>query len=218
MGVKYFPALLHDNTHRVVRSTQDAQRTAEVSWDLMITEYAHDEYCDMLLTPGTCSSRTGTAGREYPPRHPGRRHPNDNVFRRFEQRLSETGSVTHANAGCRKPTNENSIITAMKRELSQPRDLEVLQDVQLHPYHYSRSTHLFPHDRPLQVQFCEWLRHQHTADGLFLHSNLRTDEACFILEGALKPTTVTSGHGVILRPSATVVIKSASVSAFRLES
>jgi hypothetical protein len=33
------------------------------------------------------------------------------------------------------------------------------------------------------MQFCEWLRHQHAADELFLHNILRTDEACFSREG-----------------------------------
>jgi hypothetical protein len=31
--------------------------------------------------------------------------------------------------------------------------------------------------------FCEWLRHQHAADELFLHNILWTDEACFTREG-----------------------------------
>jgi hypothetical protein len=114
------------------------------------------------------------------------------VFRRLEQRLRETGSVTPTalvNAGrprtVRTPANEDATIAALEREpwrssrdiarefgLSQPKVLEVLHDCQLHPYHYSRSAHLFPDDRPLGIQFCEWLRHQHSADELFLHNIL----------------------------------------------
>jgi hypothetical protein len=41
----------------------------------------------MLVTLGTCNSRAGTAEWEYALR---RRHPDANVFRRFEHRLRET--------------------------------------------------------------------------------------------------------------------------------
>jgi hypothetical protein len=119
------------------------------------------------------------------------------VFRRLEQHLREIGSVTPTalvSVGlprtARTPANEDAIITAVERELwrssgdiarelglSQPRVLEVLHDDQLHPYHYLQSAHLFPDDRPLRMQFCEWLRHQHAANEIFLHI-LWTDEAC----------------------------------------
>jgi hypothetical protein len=159
----------------------------------------------MLLTLGACNSRAGTAARECALRYPGRRHPDANVFRRLEQRLRETGRVTstaHVNADrprtVRTPANEDTIIAAAEREpwrssrdiakefgLSQPSVLKVLHDDQLHSYHYSRSAHLFPDDRPLQMQFYEWL-HQHAADELLLHNILWwTDEACFTREGVL---------------------------------
>jgi hypothetical protein len=53
----------------------------------MTMEYTRDEYCDMLLTLGTCNSRAGTAAREYTLCYPGRRRPDANMFRRLEQRL-----------------------------------------------------------------------------------------------------------------------------------
>jgi hypothetical protein len=116
----------------------------------------------MLLTLGACNSRAGTAAREYALRYPGQRHPDANVFRRLEQRLRVTGSVTPTalvNAGrprtVRTPANEDVIIAAVEGEpwrssldiarelgLSQPRVLEVLHGDQLHPYHYSRSAHV----------------------------------------------------------------------------
>jgi hypothetical protein len=78
----------------------------------------------MLLTFGVCNSRAGTASREYALRYPGRRHPDANVFRRLEQRLRETGSVTPTalvNAGrpwaVRTPANEDAIIAAVERDL-----------------------------------------------------------------------------------------------------
>jgi hypothetical protein len=77
----------------------------------------------MLLTLGVCNSRAGTAAREYVLRYPGRRHPDANVFRRLEQRLRETGSVTPTatvNAGRPRtvptPANEDAIIAAVERE------------------------------------------------------------------------------------------------------
>jgi hypothetical protein len=62
---------------------------------------AGGELCDMLSTLGTCNGRSGTAARECMLRYPGRRHPDANVFRRFEQRLRETGRDTR---DCRSPT------------------------------------------------------------------------------------------------------------------
>jgi hypothetical protein len=60
----------------------------------MIMTYTHDEYCDMLLTLGTCSSLAGTAARECALRYAGRRLPDANVFRRLEKRLRETEIIT----------------------------------------------------------------------------------------------------------------------------
>jgi hypothetical protein len=107
----------------------------------------------MLLTLGACNSRAGTAAREYALRYPGRRRLDANAFRRLEQRLRETGSVTptvFVNASrpqtLQTPANEDAIIAAVEREgwrsssdiarelgLSQPRVLEVLHDDELHP-------------------------------------------------------------------------------------
>lgn len=62
------------------------------------------------LGPSYCAisrnSRAGTDAQEHWLCHPGRRHPDANVFRRLEQRLRETGPVTptaHVNAG--RPRN-----------------------------------------------------------------------------------------------------------------
>jgi hypothetical protein len=108
---------------RGVRCTQDTQCTSGLSCDRMIIEYTHDEYCDMLLTLGACNSRAGSAAPEFALHYPCRRHPDANAFRRLEQRLRETGSVTHtalANAGrprsVRIPPNEDAIIAAVEQE------------------------------------------------------------------------------------------------------
>jgi hypothetical protein len=87
----------------------------------MIMEYTQDKYRDMLLTPGICNSRHGTAAWEYALCHPGRHHPDAHVFRQLEQHFCEIGSVTpmaHLNAGHLQmiwtPANENTIIAVME--------------------------------------------------------------------------------------------------------
>jgi hypothetical protein len=82
---------------RVVRCSQGAQCTTGVRCNRMIMEYTHDEYCDVPLVLGTCSSRAGIAAREY-----ALHYPDTNVFRRLEHRLHETRNVTptaHVNTG-----------------------------------------------------------------------------------------------------------------------
>jgi hypothetical protein len=104
----------------------------------------------------------------------------------------------------------NSRIIARELQISQSRVFEVLYKDQLHPYHYSGSSHLFADDRPPSMQFFEWPWHQHPADEFFLHNILWIDEACFTHEGAC-----TVHHGIIML-SAKVAIKSASALAFML--
>jgi hypothetical protein len=95
----------------------------------------------MLVTFGTFNSRAGTAALEYALRYLVRRHPDANAFRRLEQRLRDTGSVTpRANVNA----SGDATVGAVEREpwrglrdiarepvASQPRDLEVLHDAQL---------------------------------------------------------------------------------------
>lgn len=67
------------------------------------------------------------------------------------------------------------------------------RDYRLHPYHYSRSTHLLPGDCPIRMYVYKFLRHQHTADELILHNILWADVACCSCEGVCSaPTTITS--------------------------
>jgi hypothetical protein len=72
------------------------------------------------VTLGTFKSRPGTAALEYALRYPGRRHPDANAFRRLEQRLSDTGSVTpRANVNVGRPRivltpAEGDIVVAAK--------------------------------------------------------------------------------------------------------
>jgi hypothetical protein len=60
----------------------------------------------------------------------------------------------------------------------QPRVLELLNDDQFDPCQCSRSLRLFPDDRFLRMQLCEWL-HQYTEVRSFHANFLLTDEARF---------------------------------------
>lgn len=92
--------------------------------------------------------------------------------------------------------------------------LKVLCDNQLHPYHKFWSAHLFPDNRPLQMQVCKWLRHQHTTDELLLNNILWTKCVLCIRLYSVS-TTVTSGCGIIII-LIDASIKSAWVLTFKL--
>jgi hypothetical protein len=93
----------------------------------MIMEYIHTTNTVTCYYPYvSVNSRAGTGARGYALRYPGRRRSDAIMFRRFEQRLGETGSVTftaHVNGGRRRtvltPANEDAITTAA--ELTQYR-------------------------------------------------------------------------------------------------
>jgi hypothetical protein len=76
-------------------------------------ECKNDEYCDVLLTLGTCNSRASTAAREDALRYPSRRHPDANVFRGLKQRPREIGSVTRE---CSRPPMSMPSTAAVQRE------------------------------------------------------------------------------------------------------
>jgi len=46
----------------------------------MIMGYTSDDYCDMLLTLGACSSQAGTSAGEYAFRYLGGRHTDSVCF------------------------------------------------------------------------------------------------------------------------------------------
>lgn len=73
----------------------------------------HGEYCNLLLTLGTCNSPVGTVAH----------HPDVNRFPRLGQRLRETGTVTlmvHVTAGrprsVRRTTYEDAIMSAVEQK------------------------------------------------------------------------------------------------------
>lgn len=94
---------------------------------------------------------------------------------------------------CMDTTNEDVIIAAVERDShgevrATSRETgstltEYFGTISLHPCHDSPSAHLFPADRPLRIQFCRWLRHQHAANEPFLHNTTWTGEALFMQEG-----------------------------------
>jgi hypothetical protein len=93
----------------------------------------------------------------------------------------------------RTPATEDAVTATVERQpcssrniawelgLSQWSVLKVLHYNQVYPYHYSWST--FPDDSPLRMQSFKWLQHEHTADELFLHNILWTNNVCCTCEG-----------------------------------
>jgi hypothetical protein len=70
-------------------STQQGSALIDLPW------HTHDEHLQCRSSLGGCNTRsgTGTAARENALRYLVRRHPDDYVFRRLEQRLLETESA-----------------------------------------------------------------------------------------------------------------------------
>jgi hypothetical protein len=94
----------------VVRCTEGTQCTAGLSCDQTIIQYTHDEYCNMLLTLGSCNSRAVNDRREFAQCYPVRR-------------LRETRSMTCkalVNAArprtVRTPVDWGAIIAAVERQ------------------------------------------------------------------------------------------------------
>jgi hypothetical protein len=122
-----------------------------------------------------------------------------------EQRLRETGSVTpttHVNAGhgpqpMKIPWDESR---EESHDISQEnwdypnRGSSKYYD-QLHPYNYWRSAHLFTDHRPLRMQYCEWVRHQHPANELFLRNISWTNKAYSTREFMFKIHKLPQGTG-----------------------
>jgi hypothetical protein len=61
---------------------------AGVSCDRMTMRYAHDVYCNLLVSLETCNSPAGTAFMLR-----GRHHPDTNAIRQLEQRLREAENI-----------------------------------------------------------------------------------------------------------------------------
>jgi hypothetical protein len=92
----------------------------------------------------------------------------------------------------------------------QPRVLEMLHDVKLHPYYYSPGAYLFPDDRPVRMQYFEWLRYQRTANGRITFCG--QTKSVLRVSVCSTSTTVTCGQGINLTLFANVGIKFASES------
>jgi hypothetical protein len=186
------------------------QCTAGLSRDRMIMEYT-DEYCDMRETLGACNSRAGTAAQEYALRYPGRRHPDTNVFRRLEQRLLETGSVTPTTlvkAGrlrtVRTPANEDAISQLWNESRGEVHAI-------------SHENWDYPNRGSSKYFMMINCIHTTTCGALICFQTIVlygcNFSNCYDIKTSTS-TTVTSGHGIILMLSANVGIKSTSASAF----
>jgi hypothetical protein len=86
-------------------------------------EHTHVECCNMLLTLGSSSIRSGTNARAYTLHYRGRRHPGAIVFRRLQEFLLETRNLTpkayvraYRLRTLQTPANEDAIIAAVEKE------------------------------------------------------------------------------------------------------
>lgn len=157
----------------------------------------------MYLIYGRTRSNALRAARLYRETYPARRHPNANVFRRLDRRVRESGHfVPRANADRgrprtrRTPNLEENIIALVEEnprvstrnialELEVDRHIvwNVINDENLHPFHYVRVQSLLPMDFNVRVNFCTWLIQQFDADPTILRRILWTDEANFNRNG-----------------------------------
>lgn len=169
---------------------------------ILIMNYTHNEYVDMLMCLGAANGVAAIAVRDYAQRFPNRRHPNTNVIRRVEQRLRETGQINHnpVNLGrprtVRNPDMEENILVSIQnspgrsvRSLAREFNVDVrtvhdiLREEHYHPYRYSMVQSLLPGDAAPRLQFCQWLLEQHQANPQFISHVLWSDEATFSREG-----------------------------------
>jgi hypothetical protein len=156
----------HIDICRVVGCIQLTQCWARVNCDWKITEYKHEGYCDMPLTLSTCKSRAGTAVREYALRYPGRPHTDTNALQWLEQRLRETGGVTitaHVNTVAQalyghQPKKMQKLQLWKPTDCLQSTSWRFTAPLPLLAEYISLSRLLF-----FTMQFCRFLRHQHTA-------------------------------------------------------
>lgn len=164
----------------------------------MAGNYSNREYYDMLMALGACNNRAGQAVRLYEVRHPLRRLPDANVFRRLEDRILFNGNVAvppRVNAG-RQRLHDDVALDLMRNDSSRStrcvgRELGInhtrvwraLKRDQQHPYHYTRVQHLQDNDGPVRRRFCEWYLDHHEHDLNFRDSILWTDECLFTRDG-----------------------------------
>jgi hypothetical protein len=138
------------------------------------------------------------------------------VYRRWEQRLRETGSVKPTavlKAGpsrtVRRPANEDAIIAAVEQEpwrssrditrelgVSKPRVHQLLHDSCIHTTHYTRSEFLFYDDWPLCMKFGDC---NNTLRISSFHTKFFGRTKCVLRVAVFffSVNSVTSGHGVI---------------------
>jgi hypothetical protein len=118
------------------------------------------EYCDMYLILGACGNQA------YAERYPACCHPDSNMFRQLDERMRETGNVLPTPPLDRGQPHSPDISWKDEMVLDMVaqnqchstrgsiRELGVehcavhliLQDEDLHPYHYSQVQGLMPHD------------------------------------------------------------------------
>ena len=148
--------------------------------------YTNSDYTDMLLILGESRNNAAGAARLYAERYNARRHPDQNVFRRLEQRLRETGNFVPIgiNRGrertVRNPQLEENVLltivedpTKSTRGIAQELDVHhslvwnILNDEKYHPFHYYKVHALLPADFNQRIKYCNWLLQEIEADRNF---------------------------------------------------
>jgi hypothetical protein len=94
--------------------------------------------------------------------------------------IPQTKGVDGVPRVARTPQNEEAVLQAFEEDdtlsirsaasmfnISKSTTQRIPKDNRQHVYHYTRVQNLLPEDRPLRVQFCEWLL-QHAANRNFV--------------------------------------------------
>ncbi|GFX94067.1 uncharacterized protein TNCV_3414291 [Trichonephila clavipes] len=154
----------------------------------------------MILVYGATDCNGRAAQRLYAERHPVRRTPAHTMFARLHQQLCETGSFQKAarnrDRTARTELNEEIVLDmaettpslstrgiANEIRISYSSVWRILDDSDLHPFHYQRVQSLKECDFAPSQDFSQWYLQQGISNPFFAVSVLFTDEASFLREG-----------------------------------
>jgi hypothetical protein len=162
--------------------------------------------------------------------HSSKQCCHDDSAHAFEYTLITQSAHQYSVVNAGRPPYKNAIIAALGRQqkrrsrnvtlelgLSQPKVVEVHCDDRLHPYHYLRSSRIFPNDRSVLMYISEY----YDMNVLKITSFTRhfmDRQSVFYAWGCVVGRQVTYKHRIILVLSANMGIKSTWASTFWLVS
>jgi hypothetical protein len=158
------------------------------------------EMADMHLAYGAANGNARQAARTYQDRFPNRYIPGHRMFTNLHQRLRDNGrfEINRVNAGRQRHVDvEEAVLDhfhgnprSSTRGAAAVLGLQnhwvvwsVLNDNNLHPYHFQRVHALNPQDYEPRVQFAEWYLNKELQDPNFSELVLFSDEATFTRSG-----------------------------------